>query len=162
MKRHARQVLKKLGSVKAEILGWRDMWAMVTKKGDSLCGESFSKSANFNSWGSVVLLKVEVPLVSIEGNVQIVTSMVSFGCGVGIDRLLLLLLLFQKNKSINILSTCKKKLAIFKNEFHFFFFFSYSFRFSVLCLAIVDKVFLCKNKFSQFRYIPIGTVKFFL
>lgn len=67
MKRRAREVLKKLGSEKAEILGWRDMWAMVTKKGDKLYGESFSKSAGFNTWGSSVLLKVEVPLVSVEG-----------------------------------------------------------------------------------------------
>ncbi|XP_065206795.1 protein O-linked-mannose beta-1,2-N-acetylglucosaminyltransferase 1-like isoform X2 [Planococcus citri] len=66
MKRHAREILKKMGSEKAAILGWRDMWAMVTKKGDKLYGESFSKSAGFNTWGSAVLLKVEVPLVSFE------------------------------------------------------------------------------------------------
>lgn len=68
MKRHARELLKKLGSQKSDILGWRDIWAMVTKKGNRPFGESFSKSSGFNSWGSPVLLKVEVPLVLLEGN----------------------------------------------------------------------------------------------
>lgn len=67
MKRMARDLLKRLGSEKSEILGWRDMWAMVTRKGEKPYGESFSKSAGFNSWGSPVTLKVEVPLVPIEG-----------------------------------------------------------------------------------------------
>lgn len=67
MKRMARDILKSLGSEKADILGWRDMWAMVTKKGERPYGESFSKSTGFNSWGSAVLLKVDVPLVSIDG-----------------------------------------------------------------------------------------------
>ncbi|KAK7601264.1 hypothetical protein V9T40_008705 [Parthenolecanium corni] len=66
MKRMARDLLKRLGSEKSEILGWRDMWAMVTRKGEKPYGESFSKSAGFNSWGSPVTLKVEVPLVPIE------------------------------------------------------------------------------------------------
>ncbi|XKL66269.1 hypothetical protein PGB90_009689 [Kerria lacca] len=66
MKRHARELLKKLGSQKSDILGWRDIWAMVTKKGNRPFGESFSKSSGFNSWGSPVLLKVEVPLVLLE------------------------------------------------------------------------------------------------
>lgn len=67
MKRMARDILKSLGSEKADILGWRDMWAMVTKKGERPYGESFSKSTGFNSWGSAVLLKVDVPLVPIDG-----------------------------------------------------------------------------------------------
>ncbi len=67
MKHLARDLLQKLGSEKAKNLGWRDMWAMVTKKGDRSYGESFSKSSNFKSWGSAVLLKVDVPLVPIEG-----------------------------------------------------------------------------------------------
>lgn len=74
MKRHAREILKKIGSEKAGVLGWRDMWAMVTKKGEKMYGESFSKSAGFNTWGSTVLLKVEVPLVSIEGNCDFVSA----------------------------------------------------------------------------------------
>lgn len=69
MKRMARDLLKRLGSEKSEMLGWRDMWAMVTRKGEKSYGESFSKSAGFNSWGSPIALKVEVPLVSVEGTV---------------------------------------------------------------------------------------------
>ena len=67
MKRMARDLLRRLGSEKADSLGWRDMWAMVTKKADRSYGESFSKSAGFNSWGSAVQLKVDMPLVPIEG-----------------------------------------------------------------------------------------------
>ncbi len=36
MKSNAREVLGKLGSQKAKHLGWRDMWAMVTKKGETI------------------------------------------------------------------------------------------------------------------------------
>ena len=67
MKRMARDLLKKLGAEKADRLGWRDMWAMVAKKGERSYGELFSKSSGFNSWGSAVQLKVEVPLVPIDG-----------------------------------------------------------------------------------------------
>lgn len=33
-----------------------------------LYGENYSKSPEFNSWGAPVLLRVEVPLVPVEGN----------------------------------------------------------------------------------------------
>ena len=33
MKKPARELLKSLGSERAETLGWRDMWAMVAFKG---------------------------------------------------------------------------------------------------------------------------------
>lgn len=33
MKQPARELLKRLGSKKAHVIGWRDMWAMATQKG---------------------------------------------------------------------------------------------------------------------------------
>jgi len=66
MKQAAREMLKRLGSKKAQIIGWRDMWAAVTQKGGRHFGESYSKSPGFNSWGAPVALKMKVPLVSIE------------------------------------------------------------------------------------------------
>lgn len=107
MKRHAREILKKMGSERADILGWRDMWAMVAKKGEKMYGESFSKSAGFNTWGSTVLLKVEVPLVSFEGKYLEVfyARLVSGSTQKWFS--------FQRNKIINILSIFKTKLSIF-------------------------------------------------
>ncbi|KAF8795092.1 Protein O-linked-mannose like protein [Argiope bruennichi] len=66
MKQPARELLKRLGSKKAQVIGWRDMWAMATQKGGKLYGENYSKSPEFNSWGAPVLLRVEVPLVPVE------------------------------------------------------------------------------------------------
>ncbi|XP_035219578.1 protein O-linked-mannose beta-1,2-N-acetylglucosaminyltransferase 1-like [Stegodyphus dumicola] len=66
MKQPARDLLKRLGSKKAHVIGWRDMWAMATQKGGKLYGENYSKSPEFNSWGAPVLLRVEVPLVPVE------------------------------------------------------------------------------------------------
>ncbi|KAG8186088.1 hypothetical protein JTE90_003171 [Oedothorax gibbosus] len=66
MKPPARELLKRLGSKRAHLIGWRDMWAMATHKGGRLYGENYSKSPEFNSWGAPVLLRVEVPLVPIE------------------------------------------------------------------------------------------------
>ncbi|GAB6028767.1 hypothetical protein CHUAL_004583 [Chamberlinius hualienensis] len=66
MKQQARDLLKRLGSQKANLIGWRDMWALVTQKGGKMFGESYSKSPEFNTWGAPVLLKAEVPLVSSE------------------------------------------------------------------------------------------------
>jgi hypothetical protein len=49
------------------VIGWRDMWAMVTQKGAKMFGESYSKSTEFNTWGAPVVLRTEVPLVPVEG-----------------------------------------------------------------------------------------------
>ena len=62
MKQSARDVLKKLGSKKSTQIGWRDMWAMATQKGNQMYGESYSKSPEFNSWGAPVVLRVEISL----------------------------------------------------------------------------------------------------
>jgi hypothetical protein len=67
MKQPARDLLKRLGSKRAQVVGWRDMWAMVTQKGAKMFGESYSKSTDFSTWGAPVVLRTEVPLVSIEG-----------------------------------------------------------------------------------------------
>lgn len=77
MKSNAREVLAGLGSERASNLGWRDMWAMVTRKGDSTNratktpfkapAEVYSKSTEFHSWGAPVSLKVQVPLASLQG-----------------------------------------------------------------------------------------------
>ncbi|CAB3383749.1 Hypothetical predicted protein [Cloeon dipterum] len=66
MKQPARDLLKRLGSRRSQAIGWRDMWAMVTKKGGKMLGESYSKSTEFNTWGAPVVLRVEVPLVPVE------------------------------------------------------------------------------------------------
>ncbi|KAF4532879.1 hypothetical protein B566_EDAN001482 [Ephemera danica] len=66
MKQPARDLLKRLGSKRAQVIGWRDMWAMATKKGSKMFGESYSKSTEFNTWGAPVVLRVEVPLVPVE------------------------------------------------------------------------------------------------
>lgn len=69
MKQPARDLLHRLGSRRAQMISWRDMWAMVTQKGAKMFGESYSKSKDFNTWGASVLLRVDVPLVSVEGKV---------------------------------------------------------------------------------------------
>ncbi|XP_066996973.1 protein O-linked-mannose beta-1,2-N-acetylglucosaminyltransferase 1 [Anabrus simplex] len=66
MKQPARDLLKRLGSKRAQVIGWRDMWAMVTQKGAKMFGESYSKSTEFNTWGAPVILRTEVPLVPVE------------------------------------------------------------------------------------------------
>lgn len=66
MKQQARELLKRFGSRKAHLIGWRDMWAMVTQKGGKMFGESYSKSPEFNAWGAPVVLRADVPLVSVE------------------------------------------------------------------------------------------------
>lgn len=66
MKQPARDLLRRLGSRKAQVISWRDMWAMVAQKGVKMFGESYSKSTDFNTWGASVLLRVEVPLVTGE------------------------------------------------------------------------------------------------
>jgi len=78
MKHNAREALGKMGSERAKNLGWRDMWAMVTRKGDSslkipikALAEQYSKSTEFHSWGAPVSLKVQVPLTSLHGKMLI-------------------------------------------------------------------------------------------
>ncbi|KAF0295408.1 Protein O-linked-mannose beta-1,2-N-acetylglucosaminyltransferase 1 [Amphibalanus amphitrite] len=66
LKKPARALLARLGSQKADLLGWRDMWAMVAQKGGKLLAEGHSKSPGFNTWGSAVQLRTEVPLVPLE------------------------------------------------------------------------------------------------
>lgn len=74
MKSHCRKMLSRLGSEKAMHLGWRDMWAMVTRRGDlnlkvpfKAYAEESSRSGEFHSWGTPVSIHVEIPLVSLEG-----------------------------------------------------------------------------------------------
>jgi hypothetical protein len=67
MKQPARDLLKRLGSKRAQVIGWRDMWAMITQKGAKMFGESYSKSTEFNTWGAPVVLRTEVPLIPAEG-----------------------------------------------------------------------------------------------
>ncbi|XP_074640445.1 protein O-linked-mannose beta-1,2-N-acetylglucosaminyltransferase 1-like [Tubulanus polymorphus] len=66
MKKRARQTLKNMGSERADNLGWRDMWTMVSVKGGKKIGESHSKSPSLSEWGKSTKLKVEVPLKSVE------------------------------------------------------------------------------------------------
>jgi beta-1,2-N-acetylglucosaminyltransferase len=72
MKSGARSLLARLGSSRAETIGWRDMWAMVTLKrrdGDGgkavpALAEEYSRSSEFHSWGAPVSLRVSIPLAS--------------------------------------------------------------------------------------------------
>ena len=65
--KQAKDVLgRNLGSKRIEALGWRDMWALVAVKKSRVYGESFSKSPEFSKWGSPVVLRAEVPLLSPE------------------------------------------------------------------------------------------------
>ncbi|XP_023726677.1 protein O-linked-mannose beta-1,2-N-acetylglucosaminyltransferase 1-like [Cryptotermes secundus] len=66
MKQPIRDLLKRLGSKRAQIIGWRYMWAMLTQKGAKMFGESYSKSTEFNTWGAPVVLRTEIPLMPIE------------------------------------------------------------------------------------------------
>uniref|UniRef100_A0A0A9YQB8 Protein O-linked-mannose beta-1,2-N-acetylglucosaminyltransferase 1 n=1 Tax=Lygus hesperus TaxID=30085 RepID=A0A0A9YQB8_LYGHE len=69
LKAAARALLARLGSRHAQGLSWRDMWAMVTQKGGKVYGESYSKSTAFSSWGTSVILRVQVPLTPVERSV---------------------------------------------------------------------------------------------
>lgn len=65
----ARDLLRRLGSRKADEISWRDMWAFIAVKGSgpgAQWGEKVSKSPNFSSWGKVVRLKADVPLSPVE------------------------------------------------------------------------------------------------
>ncbi|KAK8383416.1 hypothetical protein O3P69_019063 [Scylla paramamosain] len=66
MKASGRDALRRLGSVHAHELGWRDMWAMVAAKGGRVYEEQVSRSADFNSWGTPITLKAEVALVPLQ------------------------------------------------------------------------------------------------
>ncbi|XP_068245116.1 protein O-linked-mannose beta-1,2-N-acetylglucosaminyltransferase 1-like [Palaemon carinicauda] len=66
MKSGGRDALRRLGSNHAYKLGWRDMWAFVGVKGGRMYGEQLSHSPDFNTWGLPVILRAEVPLVTLE------------------------------------------------------------------------------------------------
>ncbi|KAK7101018.1 protein O-linked-mannose beta-1,2-N-acetylglucosaminyltransferase 1-like [Littorina saxatilis] len=62
LKQAARGFLKKLGSEEIDKLGWRDTWALVTKKGGSKIAEGHSKAPNLSTWGEKVALEAQIPL----------------------------------------------------------------------------------------------------
>ncbi|PVD23743.1 hypothetical protein C0Q70_17016 [Pomacea canaliculata] len=62
LKQGAREFLKNLGSEFIAKLGWRDMWAFVTKKGGNKIAEGHNKSSNLTSWGEKVVLETHIPL----------------------------------------------------------------------------------------------------
>ncbi|CAG2114436.1 unnamed protein product, partial [Medioppia subpectinata] len=66
MKQQTRDVLKRLGSLRSQQIGWRDMWAMVAQKGGKMLAESYNRSPEFNSWGAPVMLRVEIGLSSAQ------------------------------------------------------------------------------------------------
>uniref|UniRef100_A0A9L0RZC5 Protein O-linked-mannose beta-1,2-N-acetylglucosaminyltransferase n=1 Tax=Equus caballus TaxID=9796 RepID=A0A9L0RZC5_HORSE len=67
LKDTAKALLRSLGSQAGPVLGWRDTWAFVGRKGGPVLGEKHSKSPALSSWGDPVLLKTDVPLSSAEG-----------------------------------------------------------------------------------------------
>ena len=62
----ARQLLTRLGSKMASMVGWRDMWAMVLVKGGRVLGEEYKKSPDFGSWAVPATLVTEIELVEAE------------------------------------------------------------------------------------------------
>ena len=54
MKKPARQLLKDMGSEKAELLSWRDMWAMVTVKAGKCLSPTIMKMVFVNSYTAVI------------------------------------------------------------------------------------------------------------
>ncbi|XP_070563050.1 protein O-linked-mannose beta-1,2-N-acetylglucosaminyltransferase 1-like [Ptychodera flava] len=66
MKRAARSLLKVLGSSKADQLGWRDTWAMVTQKQGKFYAEDHNKAPDLASWGAPVILKTTIHLSTVE------------------------------------------------------------------------------------------------
>ena len=67
MKQPARDLLKRFGSKRAQAIGWRDMWGMVTQKAGRMFGEGYSKSTEFNAWGAPVQFRTEVPMTTAKG-----------------------------------------------------------------------------------------------
>lgn len=70
LKGGGREALKRLGSTHAQDLAWRDMWALVASKGGRVYQEQVSRSPDFNTWATPVMLRAEVPLVPMEGTVS--------------------------------------------------------------------------------------------
>nr|XP_027198225.1 protein O-linked-mannose beta-1,2-N-acetylglucosaminyltransferase 1-like [Dermatophagoides pteronyssinus] len=77
LKKTARDFLTRLGSKRAQDIGWRDMWTMVIQKRlltrqhsntDPLLGESYSKCIDFNSWAQPAILHVDLELYPSEIN----------------------------------------------------------------------------------------------
>jgi beta-1,2-N-acetylglucosaminyltransferase len=71
LKQPARNLLQRYGSTQAQVLGWRDMWAIVLQKeqhqqGRSWC-EQLSKSPDFHSWAEPLTLNCRVPLTRVPG-----------------------------------------------------------------------------------------------
>ena len=54
MKKPARQLLKDMGSEKAELLSWRDMWAMVTVKAGKCLFPTIMKLVVVNSYTTMI------------------------------------------------------------------------------------------------------------
>ena len=62
----ARELLARLGSKVASMVGWRDTWAMVVVKGGRILGEEYKKSPDFGSWAVPATLVTELELVEPE------------------------------------------------------------------------------------------------
>ena len=62
LKPAGRRLLRELGSVEMERVGWRDMWGMICIKGEGLISEGYSKSPDFASWGEEVVVQGELEL----------------------------------------------------------------------------------------------------
>ena len=62
----ARELLARLGSKVASMVGWRDTWAMVLVKGGRILGEEYKKSPDFGSWAVPATLVTELELVEPE------------------------------------------------------------------------------------------------
>ncbi|XP_038056368.1 protein O-linked-mannose beta-1,2-N-acetylglucosaminyltransferase 1-like [Patiria miniata] len=69
LKESARAFLKTLGSRDAEKMGWRDTWAFVTqkqRKHGHAFAEMHNKAVDMNHWGSPVILKTTINLMSVK------------------------------------------------------------------------------------------------
>merc|ERR1719429_29380 len=64
-----RELLRRLGSEHAASIGWRDMWAMVTIKGDQeTVSEGYKQSESFTDWAPAVSITSELTLSSHPGH----------------------------------------------------------------------------------------------
>ncbi|XP_063078358.1 protein O-linked-mannose beta-1,2-N-acetylglucosaminyltransferase 1-like [Engraulis encrasicolus] len=68
LKKAAKTLLKNMGSQVAMGLDWRDLWALVVKKGGQVYGETHSKvsDVNWNAKTAAVILRAKVQLVASE------------------------------------------------------------------------------------------------
>ena len=73
LKAGARDMLTRLGSAHARMIGWRDMWSMVTVKtgsGSGVISEGYKQSGSFTDWATPVVITADMTLSPGPGTCQ--------------------------------------------------------------------------------------------